>query len=178
MAISKIDTAGLAADSVDNTILDLTSNFAFTGTITGAGDPAKVLQIVHATPINLTSGSTNGTSSFATYLTQSITPSSASNKIFILGKMNAYASTGTTWSGSDWRAQLLRGSTVIVNNSWSYSRRNVSATAFHAGDLVINHIDSPNTTSEVTYNYQAKYVSPSNNMNIYHGEMILMEVVA
>tara|TARA_E500000318_G_scaffold89254_2_gene86777 strand:+ start:178 stop:744 length:567 start_codon:yes stop_codon:yes gene_type:complete len=37
MALSKINTAGLAADSVDNTILDLTSNFAFTGTVSGAG---------------------------------------------------------------------------------------------------------------------------------------------
>ncbi len=37
MALSKIDTPALAADAVDNTILDLASNFAFTGTITGAG---------------------------------------------------------------------------------------------------------------------------------------------
>lgn len=35
MALSKIDTAGLAADAVDNTILDLADTFAFTGTITG-----------------------------------------------------------------------------------------------------------------------------------------------
>jgi hypothetical protein len=37
MALSKIDTAGLAADAVDNTILDLAGNYAFTGTVTGAG---------------------------------------------------------------------------------------------------------------------------------------------
>ena len=35
MPISKIDTPGLKADAVDNTILDLASNYAFTGTITG-----------------------------------------------------------------------------------------------------------------------------------------------
>tara|TARA_Y100000004_G_C8720641_1_gene329959 strand:- start:47 stop:595 length:549 start_codon:yes stop_codon:yes gene_type:complete len=38
MAFSKIDTNGLALDSVDNTILDLASNFAFSGTVTGAGE--------------------------------------------------------------------------------------------------------------------------------------------
>jgi len=38
MAFSKIDTNGLALDSVDNTILDLSSNFAFTGTVSGAGE--------------------------------------------------------------------------------------------------------------------------------------------
>lgn len=36
MALSKIDTAALAADAVDNTILDLTDNYALTGTVTGA----------------------------------------------------------------------------------------------------------------------------------------------
>ena len=168
MALSKIQAESM----------NLADTFAFTGTVSGAGDPAKILQIVHATPINPTSGSTSGSSSYATYITKSITPSNASNKILILSKMNAYTSTGTTWSGSDWRARLLRGSTEIVNNNMSYSRRNVSATAFHAGDLIINHIDSPNTTSEVTYNYQAKYNSPSNSMSIYHTEMILMEIVA
>ena len=43
MAISKIDTAGLAADAVDNTILDLAGNYSFSGTVTGAGDEAKIL---------------------------------------------------------------------------------------------------------------------------------------
>ena len=33
MPLSKIDTAALAADSVDETILDLAANFSFSGTI-------------------------------------------------------------------------------------------------------------------------------------------------
>lgn len=37
MALSKIDTPALVADAVDNTILDVADNFAFTGTVTGAG---------------------------------------------------------------------------------------------------------------------------------------------
>ena len=52
MALSKIDTAGLAADAVDNTILDLTSNYAFTGTITGAGGYTQ------GTKVSPTSGTT------------------------------------------------------------------------------------------------------------------------
>ena len=35
MPFTKIDTPSLQADAVDNTILDLSSNFAFTGTVTG-----------------------------------------------------------------------------------------------------------------------------------------------
>jgi hypothetical protein len=41
MPFTKIDTAGLQADAVDNTILDLASNFAFSGTVTGAGADNK-----------------------------------------------------------------------------------------------------------------------------------------
>lgn len=37
MALSKINTGGLVADAVDNTILDLADDYAFTGTVTGAG---------------------------------------------------------------------------------------------------------------------------------------------
>jgi len=38
VANSSVDTAQLVADAVDNTILDLAGNYAFTGTITGAGE--------------------------------------------------------------------------------------------------------------------------------------------
>ena len=35
MALTKVRTGGITADAVDNTILDLTDNFSFTGTVTG-----------------------------------------------------------------------------------------------------------------------------------------------
>ena len=37
MAFSKIDTNGLALDSVDNTILDVAGDYTFTGTVSGVG---------------------------------------------------------------------------------------------------------------------------------------------
>ncbi len=37
MALTKVLTGGINADAVDNTILKLDDNFAFTGTISGAG---------------------------------------------------------------------------------------------------------------------------------------------
>ena len=46
MPLSKIDTAALAADSVDETILDLAANFSFSGTISGAGG-GKLLNVSH-----------------------------------------------------------------------------------------------------------------------------------
>ena len=59
MALSKIDTNAIADDAVDNTKLDLASNYAFTGTVTGAGEnninsffahtPASFQSIANAT---------------------------------------------------------------------------------------------------------------------------------
>lgn len=37
MALTKVRTGGITADAVDNTILDLADDFAFTGTVTGTG---------------------------------------------------------------------------------------------------------------------------------------------
>ena len=43
MSVTTIPTAGIADDAVDNTKLDLTANYAFTGTITGAGKICKII---------------------------------------------------------------------------------------------------------------------------------------
>jgi len=91
MALSKIDTAALAADSVDNTILDLAGDFAFTGTISGAGG-GKVLQFKQFTSSTAISSSTtipdDNTVPTATegvqIMTASFTPTSATSDIFIL----------------------------------------------------------------------------------------------
>tara|TARA_R100001510_G_C7525672_1_gene119295 strand:+ start:29 stop:529 length:501 start_codon:yes stop_codon:yes gene_type:complete len=40
MALTKVLTGGIAADAVDNTILKLDDDFAFTGTVTGSAQPA------------------------------------------------------------------------------------------------------------------------------------------
>ena len=51
MPFTKIDTPSLQADAVDNTILDLSSDFAFTGTITGDNGGS----FVHLNTISITS---------------------------------------------------------------------------------------------------------------------------
>ena len=42
MALTKVRTGGITADAVDNTILKLDDNFAFSGTVTGATDLVKI----------------------------------------------------------------------------------------------------------------------------------------
>ena len=45
MTVTTIPTAGIANDAVGNTKLDLSENYAFTGTVTGAGDPSQLVLI-------------------------------------------------------------------------------------------------------------------------------------
>ena len=94
MPISKIDTPGLKADAVDNTILDLASNYAFTGTISGAGG-GKILQVVSAN--NSTNSGTTSSTYSDTSLTASITPSATSSKVLVFMSINGvYAALGDT----------------------------------------------------------------------------------
>ena len=56
MSVTTIPTAGIADDAVDNTKLDLTANYAFTVTITGAG------KLINTSRVLYTSGTVTITS--------------------------------------------------------------------------------------------------------------------
>ena len=135
----------------------------------------SILQVVQET-LNLTSGTTSGTSSFATYISKAITPSSTTSKILILTTLNAYAQY-TGWDGPQTRSQILRGTDIIAGNNLFYSRGNHNVAKYHSSDQNIPYLDSPNTTSEVTYHLQSKYWSGS-SITFYNGYMTLMEVSA
>ena len=70
MPFNLIDTKSLATDAVDNTILDLTSNYAFTGTITGAGGGGLVKVSSYSIPSSTAEFNLNGifTSTYENYL--------------------------------------------------------------------------------------------------------------
>ena len=69
MPFNKIDTKSLEADAVDNTILDLTSNYAFTGTISGAGGGLVKIS-TYSIPANTVEFNINGifTATYENYL--------------------------------------------------------------------------------------------------------------
>jgi hypothetical protein len=157
MALSQIKTASIAADAVDNTILDLTDDFAFTGTVSGAGG-GKLLQVINA---SVTAGETftslaGGTSTAPNYtdtaLTLSITPSATTSKILVLGSFYYDASAGNLpatlrverdigGTSTPISLQLGRGNYVgnLENTVWPAS---------------INELDDPQTTSAITYTVQ------------------------
>jgi len=103
----------------------------------------SVIQVVQA---KLTSTPTTNSTSFVdTGLSVTITPTSSSSKILVMADYGA----GSNNSSNGMITQLVRGSTSLFYRGDSYSS---SGGVFGAGSF--SHLDSPATTSAVTYKIQ------------------------
>ena len=159
MAVTTIPKAGITDDAVDNTKLDLTSNYAFTGTISGAG---RVLQQQFAN-FNLSGASTTSTSYVATDITDSITPSSTSSKIMITAQVPMFVKSSQSSGGANWFARghiaLYRDSTQFIDNT-SMGGSGYTTSSYNYGHVegyaTWSWLDSPSTTSAVAYKIYVK----------------------
>ena len=107
----------------------------------------KVLQVVSASAAN--DLVTTSTSFVDIHLSLNITPSSASNKIFVMYNGNN-ENNGT--NGSRIAIQMLRDSTQIAD---------ATGVGNHAGNGMVHSnalsvLDTPSTTSQITYKMQGK----------------------
>ena len=149
MPLTKIQSLGIT----DGTIVagDIASG-AITAAKLASGVGGKVLQVVNAdtgTQVNTTS-----TSFVDTNLTASITPSSASNKILVIINQSCGKNNSDVWCVF----QILRGATQIGGNP---SGESIGYTAnsdynFMGMAYNVNFLDTPSTTSSVTYKTQFK----------------------
>ena len=158
------------------------------GIPTGGG--GGVIQVVSFTTQTKTTIN-SGTTFVDTGVTATITPKFATSKILILAyhsvTFSNFAGNGDT---GGWSLRLLRGSTVIKNGSGNGSDHYISVPS-ESSYIVFNdpdfmqHFDSPNTTSAVTYKTQANQSNSEINIRINGNDsfnvdssMILMEVSA
>ena len=156
--------------------------------ITGSGSTAvgqlefadagggKVLQVVNAT--DSTQRTTTSTSfvTASNTLTANITPSATSSKILILVNTTCYNSaSGYTYY------TIFRDSTNVASNS---SVNELTAQYGGAGTnispLSIKFLDSPNTTSQITYQVYMKVQNSTGYLNVNGntGSIILIEIGA
>ena len=165
MPISKIDTPALKADAVDNTILDLTSNYAFTGTVSGAGG-GKVVQVQHTKD---TGYHAVNSVSFVTVLEVTITPTSASNSILLIGSPHIGKNTNDTMA-IERVFRVVGGSDVTNLGISDISGKNGGTAQNMIGGSSFQWYDSPNTTSAVTYQYRIASYSDNNVVffNLYN----------
>tara|TARA_B100000963_G_scaffold168117_1_gene146053 strand:- start:739 stop:1296 length:558 start_codon:yes stop_codon:yes gene_type:complete len=162
-----ITTAKIADDAVGNTKLDLTANYAFTGTITGAG---KLGQVLTQTP---TSSQTSATSSYVdSGLSINITPASTSSTILVMAVHNAQNSANNTGV----HIRCFRDSTQIGGGRSDDLAFWVAGAYNHDGYPVII-LDSPNTTSQVTYKTDFKAFNGGTAYLNHNSTMVLQEIL-
>jgi hypothetical protein len=140
-----IQSGGSTKIAVTSAGVTVTGTLSASGGITKASLPAgSVLQVVNATY------STQVTSSSATWattgLTATITPTSATSKILVfVSQTGLYKNAFDTYMG----LRLLRNSTVIV--TFERQALYTGSTAKNEGASSTNYLDSPATTSALTY---------------------------
>jgi hypothetical protein len=131
--------------------INLADNFAFTGTITGAGG-GKVLQVV---TVNKTGNSQNTTSSSyadVTNLTANITPSATSSYLLVNVQVSTQNFGNNSTTAPHGRVSLTDGSTNFVECSvYHYTGSN---NHYHLGTQFMQHYYNPNTTSQVSLKLQ------------------------
>lgn len=128
-----------------------------------AGGGGKVLQVVQAT---YSTATTIAATSFTdTGLSVTITPSSSTSKILIIGSQSLFLQRNNKSIGGG--LQLVRGSTSIMDQTGSGSGgvfiEGTGLTDAYLGSVnPINYLDSPATTSATTYKVQAKVYITTN----------------
>ena len=163
IADTAISTAKIADDAVGNTKLDESANYTFTGTISGVGG-GKVLQAQYY--YNKTK--TVATSSSNLWENINITPSATSSKILLICNF------GFGSSNLNGGIKIQRGSSNIMPDldSAYLGHPTTSQGAFgtpddsigisgsnNVGEYSFSYMDSPNTTSQVSY--RLRYVEAS-----------------
>lgn len=144
-------TSIVMGDSGDTLTIPSGVTLTNNGTASGFG---KVLQVVGNVYTTTESTTTLLPSYATTGISQAITPSSTSSKVLILITTNAGNATQDTtyWT-------IIRDGTELFLGTWATgSQNNVTASSSGTGsgyglptNVVLNYLDSPSTTSSVTY---------------------------
>ena len=156
-----------------------------TSGLTKTGGFGKILQVVQNS--YSTQATLNSTSYVDTGLTATITPSSTSSKVLIVGFLSFTTSHfASPYNVYGFGCNIVRGSTEIkAGDTGQYYQAiadsDISYTVFNQPHQPI-FLDSPNTTSATTYKNQAKESDVNANLTInassQTSELILMEVAA
>ena len=170
--------------------LKVNSIIPVAGVPTGGG--GGIIQVVEGTTSSEVS--TTGVTYVDTNLTANITPTSASSKILVL--VDHQLLMDGNGGGNGCGVRLLRGSTVIAdvgpedgNGPFPfYAFTNAASNIVFSWKHSLQKLDSPNTTSQVTYKTQMRLYQSINSFVLYaqrnrsseNGEsrILLMEVSA
>lgn len=137
----------------------------------------RILQVVSMTTSTETTATT--TTFIDTAITLSITPSASTSKVLVMAVAAGLAKRDTDTSGA---LQLLRGSSVLtaMEGIFGYT---ANTNHMGGGASVMNYLDTPATTSSVTYKVQVRNRGGTGSIRVnWDGlsasNLVLMEVAA
>ena len=149
------------------------------GTGAATFSPGKVLQCLQVQS-NTADAKTANSYADITGLSLAITPSSSSSKILVMGKVNALVTGGGGDVGV--RVQPVRDSTVLAAEySEIYISDAGAADPGEIGEMAIFFLDSPSSTSSLTYKFQGKVPSGGTatfQFDSKYSTLTLMEIAA
>ena len=152
MALSKIDIENMVTGELT------TTNGGTGATSFTAGKVGQVVQASTSTAVNVAS-----TSVADTGLTVNITPTATTSKVLVQVNQNILTDIDTELGNS--KIKLLRDSTTAIDFTANIARIEAgSVSAVKFGNLTtFSYLDSPSTTSQITYKTQGAISSTSNN---------------
>ncbi len=174
IAASAADTAARLAVGTNGHVLtaDSTTSTGLKWAAPAGG--GKVLQVVEGSYATQVDNATNTYQD--TNVTANITPSSASSKILVIVKQSGYKNELNIENALIVR--IMRDSTEIDSAVGFYS---ASALIMY-GTLILTKLDSPNTTSQITYKTQFKNNANTSGVSVqagsYPSRITLMEIGA
>ncbi len=122
---------------------------------TGLVYPGRILQVIQAAKTD-TFSTTSTSFVDVTGLSVSITPSSSNSRILVIGMLNLGASEGVYGS----HPRLVRNATTIFVGDAAGSRTQAVAQfespAAASYPIAVNYVDSPASTSALTYKFQLR----------------------
>jgi hypothetical protein len=151
------------------TIVDGTTGITFPSTISGVSATqqysGRVLQVVSTTKTD-TFSTTSGSYVDVTGFSVSITPTSATSKIYAVVTLGFCCASGTRAA-----FQLVRGSTAVGIGDASGSRTTASSSGGVSSPATLestsfSFLDSPSTTSATTYKVQIAFIDTSGTLYV------------
>lgn len=182
--VTSADTSGdLNIQSGGSTKIAVTSagaNIVGTLTVNGVAPVSgKVLQVVQGTNGNPTGMTTSTYVSLG--LSASITPTSASSKIYIIVALDGV---GRDTGNTSFSGRILRDSTQL-RQFGMYTTSTNTAIFIYASTVTGTYLDSPATTSAITYSVQGKSMNNVGNVyvntdgsSVHQSTITLMEIAA
>lgn len=141
-----------------------------------AGGFGKVLQVVQGT-FNTTTVSSTSLSYVTTNTTVSITPTSSSSKVLIaVNSVLAHQHRNGASNGAIFRG-TVSGTQITPEVTGIYTSDTDNAQVMYAG-LSMSYLDTPNTTSPVTYTYGIRTETTDNPALFRWGVLTAMEIAA